>query len=55
MTKEDLIRLEKEFWDWFDELPLLQKKKFWYWPDDLSRFWFLEYKKWKEQNKEFTT
>lgn len=49
---EDLEKLEKEFWEWFDSLPIERKKKFWYWPDDMARYFFICHKQF--ENKGFT-
>jgi len=38
---------KKEFWEWFDELPIEMKKKFWYYKEDMSEtnFYFSVYTK----------
>jgi hypothetical protein len=41
MREEELEKLEREFWEWFDSLPLERKEKFWYWPDDMARIFFI--------------
>ena len=41
MKEEELEKIEREFWEWFDSLPLERKEKFWYWPDDMARFFFI--------------
>jgi hypothetical protein len=48
--EQELEKLEKEFWEWFDTLPIERKTKFWYWTDDLARYFFICHKEW--ENKE---
>lgn len=36
MTPEEYTEFKKEFWLWFDSLPISEKKKFWYFKDDMA-------------------
>lgn len=43
MNLEELIRsvdFKKEFWEWFDLLPEVEKKKFWYYGSDMAEIFF---------------
>lgn len=53
MTPNEYLIFKKEFWEWFDELPIDMKKKFWYYKEDMSEtnFYFSVYAKKFENTK----